>query len=64
MDAGARVIYQCQMAKQTFGVPSHTLEHRSDNKMYRLQTPQEPICRAKQHDAWLLDDLPLGITII
>ena len=49
------------MAKQTFGVPSHTLEHRSDNKMYRLQTPQEPICRSKQHDAWLLDDLPLGL---
>ena len=37
MNAGARNIYQCQMAKQTFGVPSHTLTHRSDNKMYKLQ---------------------------
>ena len=37
MNAGARNIYQCQMAKQTFGVPSHTLSYRSDNKMYRLQ---------------------------
>ena len=43
MNAGARNIYQCQMAKQTFGVPCHTMSFRSDNKMYRLQTPQEKI---------------------
>ena len=64
MNAGARNIYQCQMAKQTFGVPSHTLTHRSDNKMYKLQTPQEPICRAKVHDAWSIDDLPLGTNLM
>ena len=64
MNAGARNIYQCQMAKQTFGVPSHTLSYRSDNKMYRIQTPQEPMCRAKVHDAWKMDDLPLGTNLM
>ena len=60
MNAGARVILQCQMAKQTFGWPSYTLNYRSDNKMYRLLAPQEPVVRSKLHDAWNMDDYPLG----
>ena len=60
MNAGARVILQCQMAKQTFGWPSYTLNHRSDNKMYRILTPQEPLVRSHLHDSWGMDDYPLG----
>ena len=61
MNAGARVILQCQMAKQTFGFCSYTLRSRSDNKMYQLNAPQEPVLRSKLHDAWNIDDYPLGI---
>jgi hypothetical protein len=35
-----RNMYQCQMAKQTMGTPGQALLHRTDTKMYRLQTPQ------------------------
>lgn len=31
-----RNIYQCQMAKQTMGIPVHAWQHRADNKMYNL----------------------------
>ena len=51
MNAGARNIYQCQMAKQTFGVPSHTLTHRSDNKMYKLQVNLGDAASSKKYTA-------------
>jgi hypothetical protein len=31
-----RNMYQCQMGKQTMGVPAMNIKYRSDNKMYRL----------------------------
>jgi DNA-directed RNA polymerase I subunit RPA2 len=45
-----RNMYQCQMAKQTMGTPAQALTHRTDNKMYRIQTPQTPIARTRR---WL-----------
>ena len=38
-----RNMYQCQMAKQTMGTPLHSHKHRTDNKVYRIQTPQCPL---------------------
>ncbi|KAF8915242.1 DNA-directed RNA polymerase I polypeptide 2 [Mucidula mucida] len=35
-----RNIYQCQMGKQTMGTPATALRHRTDNKLYRLQSGQ------------------------
>lgn len=32
-----RNVYQCQMGKQTMGIPVHAWNYRADNKMYRLQ---------------------------
>lgn len=32
-----RNVYQCQMGKQTMGIPVHAWDYRADNKMYRLQ---------------------------
>ena len=60
MNAGARVILQCQMAKQTMGFCSYTLKYRSDNKMYQLLTPQEPVVRSNLHDSWAMDSYPIG----
>ena len=43
-------MYQCQMGKQTMGTPFHSYPHRTDNKVYRLQTPQKPITRNESYD--------------
>lgn len=44
-----RNMYQCQMGKQTMGTPAQALAHRTDTKLYRLQTPQTPIARTARH---------------
>ena len=44
-----RNMYQCQMAKQTMGTPYHNHPYRTDNKVYRLLFPQEPIVRTEAH---------------
>lgn len=31
-----RNVYQCQMGKQTMGIPVHAWKNRADNKMYNL----------------------------
>jgi DNA-directed RNA polymerase I subunit RPA2 len=40
-----RNMYQCQMGKQTMGTPATAYPHRTDTKLYRIQTPQTPIAR-------------------
>uniref|UniRef100_A0A183BY38 DNA-directed RNA polymerase n=1 Tax=Globodera pallida TaxID=36090 RepID=A0A183BY38_GLOPA len=55
-----RNVYQCQMGKQTMGVPIHAWQTRSDNKMYKLQTPQKPLLKLEAHDKYEMDEYPLG----
>ena len=52
------------MGKQTMGVPLHALNHRSDNKLYRLQTAQSPLVRPYLHDDLDMDNYPLGTNAI
>jgi len=52
------------MGKQTMGVPLHALNHRSDNKLYRLQTAQSPLVRPYLHDDLDIDNYPLGTNAI
>jgi len=59
-----RNMYQCQMGKQTMGTPGTALRHRSDNKMYRLQTGQTPVVRAPLYDQYGLDNFPNGMNAI
>ncbi|XP_061179833.1 DNA-directed RNA polymerase I subunit RPA2-like [Saccostrea echinata] len=59
-----RNMYQCQMGKQTMGTPLHALDHRSDNKLYRLQTPQSPVVRPVMYDHYDMDNYPLGTNAI
>jgi DNA-directed RNA polymerase I subunit RPA2 len=44
-----RNMYQCQMGKQTMGTPAHALKHRSDNKLYHIQSPQAPLVQTQAH---------------
>lgn len=59
-----RNMYQCQMGKQTMGTPCHAIVHRSDNKLYRLQTPQSPLVRPYMHDHYGVDNYPLGTNAV
>ncbi|XP_078427408.1 nuclear RNA polymerase A2 [Wolffia australiana] len=59
-----RNMYQCQMAKQTMGFSSQTVNHRADNKLYHLQTPQSPIVRTTAYSKYFIDEYPLGTNAI
>ncbi len=59
-----RNMYQCQMAKQTMGTAAQALPHRTDNKLYRLQTPQTPIVRTGRYPAYSMDEFPNGTNAI
>lgn len=59
-----RNMYQCQMGKQTMGTPGTALVHRSDNKLYHLQTGQSPIVRAGLYDKYGMDQFPNGTNAV
>ncbi|KAJ1154285.1 hypothetical protein NDU88_007038 [Pleurodeles waltl] len=59
-----RNMYQCQMGKQTMGFPLLTYQDRSDNKLYRLQTPQSPLVRPYMYDYYAMDNYPVGTNAI
>ncbi|GCC30726.1 DNA-directed RNA polymerase I subunit RPA2 [Chiloscyllium punctatum] len=59
-----RNMYQCQMGKQTMGFPLYTYPDRSDNKLYRLQTPQSPLVRPHMYDFFNMDNYPIGTNAI
>ncbi|KAM4591755.1 DNA-directed RNA polymerase I subunit RPA2 [Odontesthes bonariensis] len=59
-----RNMYQCQMGKQTMGFPLHSFADRSDNKLYRLQTPQSPLVRPYMYDHYNLDNYPSGTNAV
>ena len=39
-------------------------KHRSDGKLYRLNTPQTPIARTQRHDVYHMDEYPSGTNAI
>jgi DNA-directed RNA polymerase I subunit RPA2 len=59
-----RNMYQCQMGKQTMGTPCHSLAYRSDNKLYKLQTPQAPIVQTAVHGKYKMDEYPNGTNAV
>lgn len=52
------------MGKQTMGTPSTALKHRTDNKLYRLQTGQSPVVRPALHSTYAMDSFPNGTNAI
>ena len=53
-----------QMGKQTMGTPATALQHRTDNKLYRLQTGQTPVVRPALHNTYGMDSFPNGTNAI
>ena len=52
------------MGKQTMGTPSTAIQHRTDNKLYRLQTGQTPIVRPTLHNKYGFDSFPNGTNAV
>ena len=52
------------MGKQTMGTPCHAISRRSDNKLYRIQTPQSALVRPAKYDDYLIDNYPLGTNAV
>ncbi len=59
-----RNMYQCQMSKQAMGTPGTSLQHRTDNKSYLLQTGQTPIVRPPLYNDYGLDNFPNGMNAV
>jgi DNA-directed RNA polymerase I subunit RPA2 len=59
-----RNMYQCQMGKQTMGTPCYAYTHRTDNKLYRIQTPQAPIVRTSAQDRYCFDEYAHGTNAV
>ena len=52
------------MAKQTMGTPYHCHPFRTDNKVYRIQTPQKPLVRTTTVSEFGLDDHAVGTNAV
>lgn len=52
------------MGKQTMGTPSTAIRHRTDNKLYYLQTGQSPIVRPELHNTYAMDSFPNGTNAV
>ena len=52
------------MGKQSMGTPATALQHRTDNKLYRLQTGQSPVVRPALHNTYAMDSFPNGTNAI
>lgn len=52
------------MGKQTMGTPTTALRHRTDNKLYLLQTGQSPIVRPDLHTTYGMDHFPNGTNAV
>lgn len=69
-----RNMYQCQvgvacqrdvqMGKQTMGTPGLSWVHRTDNKSYRIQTPQAPIVHNANYRTFEFDTYPQGMNSV
>eukprot|EP00741_Cyanophora_paradoxa_P021281 tig00021348_g20541.t1 len=59
-----RNMYQCQMGKQTMGTPLYAYPHRTDNKLYRLNTPQSPLVRTQTYTGLDMDSYPSGTNAV
>ncbi|CDR95040.1 DNA-directed RNA polymerase, beta subunit, putative [Babesia bigemina] len=59
-----RNMYQCQMLKQSMGVPYHCEQFRSDVKAYRLLFPQKPLVTTEEYRRMKYEDYPTGMNAI
>ncbi|KAI6658654.1 DNA-directed RNA polymerase I subunit RPA2 [Oopsacas minuta] len=59
-----RNMYQCQMSKQTMGTPCHAFDTCSDNRIYRIFSPQSPVIRPSSYFQHSMDDYAQGLNSV
>ncbi|KAK7070087.1 DNA-directed RNA polymerase I subunit RPA2 [Halocaridina rubra] len=59
-----RNMYQCQMMKQTMGLPFHNWMSQTASKIYRLQYPQVPLVRNSHYDDMNNEDFCMGFNAV
>lgn len=59
-----RNMHQCQMAKQSIGVPFLNTKYRVDNKSYHLVYTQDPVVKTHFYDMYNLSSYPIGINAV
>src|SRR5690606_36647161 len=64
LNQSPRNMHQCQMGKQTMGTSCHSITRRSDNILYRLQTPQSPLTHTMNHVDYRMDTYPTGTNAV
>src|SRR3984957_7889055 len=52
------------MGKQTIGTTCAAIKHRTDNKLYQLETGQSPVVRPALHKPYAMDSFPNGTNAI
>src|ERR1700722_14563052 len=52
------------MGKQTIGTTCAAIKHRTDNKLYQLETGQSPVVRPALHKPYAMDSYPNGTNAI
>ena len=57
-------MYQCQMAKQTMGIPLNNWPYRFDNKLYRIFNSQLPLIRTKYYHDYKFNDYNSGTNAV
>lgn len=64
LNQSPRNMYQCQMAKQTMGTPGHAFQYRTDNKLFKIETPQAPLVQNIGQSSLGLDEYPAGANAV
>ncbi len=59
-----RCMYQVVMSKQTMATPVHSFPYRTDNKMYRIQSPQLPIVETDTQGRYDMNEYPHGTNAV
>ncbi|EKE42503.1 hypothetical protein ENUP19_0329G0001 [Entamoeba nuttalli] len=64
MNQSPRNMYQCQMAKQTMGIPALSNKYRSDTKLLWLHYPQRSICQCALMEPFGFNEYPTGANAV
>ncbi|KAL7714140.1 DNA-directed RNA polymerase subunit beta [Entamoeba marina] len=64
MNQSPRNMYQCQMAKQTMGIPALSNKFRSDNKLLFLHYPQRSLCQSSLMEPFGFNEYPTGANAV
>ena len=57
-------IMLCHHVPLKVSLVMQAIRHRTDTKLYRIQTPQTPIVRTRRYKEYHMDEFPSGTNMI